>query len=321
MKKPVASLSLDLDDRWAFLKTHGDSSWVDYPSYFPAAIPRFLDQLDSLNQKITVFVVGKDATFDRNHELFMRIHSSGHEIGNHTFHHDPWLQYYEDAEINEELALAEEAISSSTGASIEGFRGPAFTFSPTLLNVLNRRNYNYDASTLPNILNPLSRAYFFMNSKLTKEDMKKRGLVFGNWKDGLRPIRAYRWNLGHNKTLVEIPVTTFPFLRFPIHLTYILHLSTYSRSLALRYFSFAVRLCRLNRIDLSVLLSPTDFLGKEDLHGIPFFPAMNLARNYKLEIVEGVIRTMQKHFKVLPIGEHAKIVSQRKELNLIKPIR
>ena len=321
MNKPLASLSLDLDDCWAFLKTHGETSWEEYPSYFPTAVPRVLDHLKLLNQKITFFVVGKDATFDHNKELISNISEHGHEIGNHTFHHDPWIQYFERSKIEDELMKAEDAIANVTGVETRGFRGPAFTFSPELLNVLASRNYLYDASTLPNILNPISRAYFFSGSKLSEDDLKKRGLVFGKWQDGLRSLRAYRWSLDQDQYLLEIPVSTFPIIRFPIHLTYILYLGTYSKKLAITYFRLAVKLFRVFNIDLSVLLSPTDYLGKEDNHRLPFFPAMNLPVHYKFEILDEVIRIMQKHFKVVPIREHATNVNSRNGIKIKQPMR
>ena len=31
MTKPIASLSLDLDNKWSYLKTHGDAGWDSFP--------------------------------------------------------------------------------------------------------------------------------------------------------------------------------------------------------------------------------------------------------------------------------------------------
>ena len=41
--KPVASLSLDLDNQWSYMKTHGDAGWDAYPSYLDVVVPRVLD--------------------------------------------------------------------------------------------------------------------------------------------------------------------------------------------------------------------------------------------------------------------------------------
>ena len=38
--RPLASISLDLDDLWSYLKTHGDQSWPERPSYLDRFVPR-----------------------------------------------------------------------------------------------------------------------------------------------------------------------------------------------------------------------------------------------------------------------------------------
>ena len=64
----TASLSLDLDNAWSYLKTRGDESWRDYPSYLDLVVPIALDLFDELDQPITFFVVGIDAdTLDERH--------------------------------------------------------------------------------------------------------------------------------------------------------------------------------------------------------------------------------------------------------------
>ncbi len=41
--KPVASLSLDLDNQWSYMKTHGDAGWESFPSYLDIVVPRVLE--------------------------------------------------------------------------------------------------------------------------------------------------------------------------------------------------------------------------------------------------------------------------------------
>lgn len=320
-EKGIASISLDLDDKWAFLKTHGEKTWMHFPSYFQTSIPLILDFLRERDTLITFFIIGQDASLPQNKDLFGQIAANGHEIGNHTFHHDPWIQNYPEYKVEEELIRAEEAIELATGKKTQGFRGPAFTFSPDLLRVLKKRNYLYDASTLPNILNPLSRAYFFASSRLSKEEKNERSLVFGKAMDGFRPLDTYMWDLLEGKSLLEIPVTTFPFLRFPIHLTYILYIGKYSLKLALFYFEFALRLCILKNIHPSILLSPTDFLGAEDERDISFFPAMDIPRSRKIEIISSVMDLLQKYFVLQTMKQHAEYATAQKDLRLVLPKR
>src|SRR5262245_65486240 len=102
MTKPIASLSLDLDNKWSYLKTHGDGGWESYPSYLDVVVPRFLSVLAELKLKVTVFVVGQDAALPKNHTALASIAAAGHEIGNHSFHHEPWLHRYSHKQIEEE---------------------------------------------------------------------------------------------------------------------------------------------------------------------------------------------------------------------------
>ena len=58
--KPICSLSLDLDNQWSYMKTHGEAGWDSFLSYLDVVVPRFLEILDEFGWKITVFVVGQD---------------------------------------------------------------------------------------------------------------------------------------------------------------------------------------------------------------------------------------------------------------------
>ena len=72
-QKPIASLSLDLDNKWSYMKTHGDAGWDAYPTYLDLVVPRFLKVLHERDLKMTVFVVGQDAARDENFESLASI--------------------------------------------------------------------------------------------------------------------------------------------------------------------------------------------------------------------------------------------------------
>ena len=154
--KPIASLSLDLDKQWSYMKTHGNAGWESFPSYLDVAVPRRLAFLRERQLTITFFIVGQDAALEKNHEVLRTIADAGHEIGNHSFNHEPWLHLYSEAQLDQELARAEESIELATGARPLGFRGPGFSLSLTTLEVLAGRGYLYDATVFPNLLNPLA---------------------------------------------------------------------------------------------------------------------------------------------------------------------
>ena len=154
--KPRASLSLDADNQWSYMKIHGDDGWESFPSYLDVLAPRALEVLDRHDLRITFFLVGQDAARPENADALASLAAANHEIGNHSFRHEPWLHRYSDAELDEELARAEAAIEAATGVHTTGFRGPGYSLSATTLRVLVRRGYAYDASTLPTYIGPLA---------------------------------------------------------------------------------------------------------------------------------------------------------------------
>ncbi len=304
-RKAPASLSLDLDNKWSYLKTHGDAGWESFPSYLDMMVPRVLDFLKARNLRITFFIVGQDAALEKNREALGQIAAAGHEIGNHSFHHEPWLHLYSEAELEGEMASAEEHIERATGRRPVGFRGPGFSFSDTTLRVLKRRGYQYDASTFPTFLGPLARAYYLMTTKLSPEERRQRRALFGSLRDGRRPIKPYHWQVDDG-TLIEIPVTTMPIFRLPIHVSYILYLSGFAPALAIGYFQTAIKLCRMTNTQPSLLLHPLDFLGPDDTQDLSFFPGMRLASEEKLNIVGQVLSMMSDNFTMMTIQQHAR---------------
>jgi peptidoglycan-N-acetylglucosamine deacetylase len=311
--KPLASLSLDLDNQWSYLKIHGDPGWETFPSYLDVIVPRALAFLRDRALSITFFIVGQDAALAKNHEAIRAIAQAGHEIGNHSFRHESWLHLYSESEIEAEIAQAEDIIEQVTGQHPIGFRGPGYSCSPSVLRVLARRGYQYDASTFPTYLGPLARAYYFMTTKLTKAEREKRKALFGSFKDGFQPLKPYRWTL-KPLSLIEIPVSTMPIFKVPIHFSYVLYLSVFSPAIALLYFRLALFLCRLTRTQPSLLLHPLDFLGCEDVPELAFFPGMSLLSDRKIETLDRAIAILTQQFNVVSMQKHAQQVSTQRIL-------
>lgn len=310
MGKPLCSLSLDLDNQWSYMKTHGDAGWESHPSYLDVAIPRFLELLGRHGLKITVFVVGQDAALEKNREALQMITAAGHEIGNHSFHHEPWFHRYTRDQAADELSRAEDAIEGATGVRPCVYRGPGYSITRDVLNILADKNYKLDASTLPTFIGPAARAYYFMTAKLDKESKEERDELFGTMKEGLRPLKPYRWRLG-GRSLIEVPVTTIPVVKVPFHPSYIQYLGQASRPLAKAFWFGGLAMCKATRTEPSVLLHPLDFLGKEDVPELAFFPAMSVSREKKVSLMDGLFKRLAGGFDVLPMGAYADRLAQR----------
>ena len=111
--------------------------------------------------------------------------------------------------------------------------------------------------------------------------------------------------------IIEVPVTTFPLLRLPIHISYLLYLDAVHPRLAEAYFRVALRACAMAGVGPSLLLHPLDFLGADDVAGLEFFPGMDMAGARKRERVGALIGLFAARFDVVGVGAHAAAVADR----------
>lgn len=310
-RRPLASISLDLDDLWTYLRVRGDAAWRDRPSYLAEFLPRVLDFLDARQLRITFFIVGADAARPENADLLREIVVRGHDVANHSHEHESWLHEYSESQLVDELCRAEEAIAAATGVRPTGFRGPGYSWSPALLRILVARGYAYDASTLPTFIGPLARWYYFRSAGLTAAQRATRRFLFGRFSDGFRPLRPHLMHLPGGERLLEIPVTTMPLLRAPFHPSYLLYLSRISEPLMHAYLGTALNLCALRRVEPSILLHPLDLLGADDVGSLAFFPGMDLSGERKRGLVGEILARITARFRPVTMGEHAQALAGR----------
>jgi peptidoglycan-N-acetylglucosamine deacetylase len=304
MTKPIASLSLDLDNKWCYLRTHGVAGWDKYPSYLDTVVRRALRTCGARKLLLTCFVVGRDAAIDENTEALSALSAAGHEMANHSFSHEPWLHTLPRTRLETEISAAEELIERVTGQRPIGFRGPAYSLSNDVLEILAERGYLYDASTLPTFIGPLARWYFRRTASADAAEEAERRELFGSLREGLRSIKPYVWSTPAG-SLLEIPVTTFPVLRLPIHMTYLVFLWQFSPRLARTYLRLALAACRTLNVAPSMLLHPLDFLGAEDDAEMRFFPGMSVPLEEKLELLDEVLAQLTAGYRLVPMRDFA----------------
>ncbi|MEO1498288.1 MAG: polysaccharide deacetylase family protein [Planctomycetota bacterium] len=301
----VASLSLDLDNRWAYQRSLGDDAWRDRPSYLPEVIPRIVDFLGERGLPCTMFVVGEDLTRDQDAAAIERLVAAGHEIGNHSQSHLPWMNALPADEVEREIAAAEEAITGVAGVRPVGFRAPGFGWSDELLAILARRGYEYDSSVFPTFIGPVARLYVKLSGIRQKPaDDTTTQQRFSTLGDALRPLKPHTIATAAG-VLRELPVTTMPLTRAPIHFTYVSFLAQKSRSMALAYWQTAMGLCRLRGVGPTLLLHPLDFLGEKDEPSLASIPGMRLSRDAKLSLLSEVLNSLSRGRTVMTVGEHA----------------
>ena len=310
MTKPLASLSLDLDNKWSYLRTHGVAGWDNYPSYLDTVVPRVLDFCAHREVQITCFVIGRDAQRHQSRNALAALADAGHEIGNHSLNHYPWMHTLTPAEVEYEIAEAESLIEDATGQRPVGFRGPGYSHSIDSLTVLAARGYLYDASILPTFIGPLARWYFHRTASREAAERADRRGQFGKFAECFRSNKPHLVSTAAGP-LAEMPVTVFPFLRLPIHMTYLWYLHQFSPRIARAYVSTAMQTCQLLGVGPSILLHPLDFLGMEDEPEMKFFPGMNLPKSQKLEFLGKFWEIVAARFNVVPMRDHAAQVASQ----------
>ncbi|QDV64915.1 polysaccharide deacetylase family protein [Crateriforma conspicua] len=297
MNRPIASLSLDLDNRWAYLRAAGRDDWMNRPSYLPMAVDRIVDVLGELNLPLTVFLVGRDLTNKADCDAIRRFDSIHWEPANHSLNHLPWMHTMPPDQIEEEIAITETRIVDLLGIRPYGFRGPGFSCPPEVLSVLQERGYLYDASSFPTSVAPIARWFFMLKTGLKGQQKDKAKQLYGGFGSMLKPNRPHRL---HNTApeFWEIPVSVMPLTRLPIHMSYLCYLASFSVAAAKMYFSSVVRLATLTGTPISLLLHPPDFFGHEDADDLSYLPGMSMARDDKLRFVRWALESLSGRFEV-----------------------
>ena len=100
---------------------------------------KILDVLEKYGVKATFFMVGSQARYCP--ETATRVVEAGHEIGNHTNNHKS-LAGLSESELDEEIALAEEAIFDACGYIPSLFRPPEGVCTEKISNAAKFRGYS-----------------------------------------------------------------------------------------------------------------------------------------------------------------------------------
>lgn len=297
--RPRATLSLDLDDVWAYLRTRGDADWESAPSMLPVAVDRLLPALAALDVRITVFVIGRDLTRPEGVEAVRALSVAGHEIASHSWLHRPDLSSLPAGAIADDLERTSDAIAEVVGERPTGFRCPSFGFSRSLLQALLDGGYRFDASVLPTSLAPLLRLYY--RTRLRRGDAAATGAMFGPVSGAVRPLTPFEW-VSPAGALLELPVSTFPLVRTPMHMSYLQALAERSEPAATSYLRGGLWALRRRGVPPSFLLHPTDLVDRRDAPRLDFFPGMRRPAAAKLDTVVDALARLSDRFDVVPLG-------------------
>lgn len=233
MKKPILFIHIDVDNMWILEEEYGVPAGISADVIFTQALPDFLEIFNEFGVKCTLFVVGKDLHRLSARTFFARALANGHKLANHTESHLVGFGRLSAAKKEREILTAHERIKQIAGTSPIGFRGPGYFIDNDIVRVLQSNGYKYDTTVLP------GPATLLMGAYLSRKKGSKVEKTFGRARDFLAPRRPGRMRsmLPGRAGLMEYPISTAPFLRFPIHSTFVYQLGT-------NYLNWALKLLR-----------------------------------------------------------------------------
>lgn len=105
----------------------------------PEITPAVLDILARYDARATFFVIGR--YLDKHRALGERIHREGHEIGNHSWQHSYFQNFYSAARHGTEIDRCSQLIQSVTQSRREPlYRPPVGLKSPAMARAAHKRN-------------------------------------------------------------------------------------------------------------------------------------------------------------------------------------
>jgi hypothetical protein len=125
--------------------------------------------------------------------------------------------------------------------------------------------------------------------------------------------------LSGGRTLLEIPVTTFPMLKVPFHLSYLHYIGRWSERIALGYLRAGLAACKLTGTSPSFILHPLDLLGAEQAPELAFFPAMGRPSTQKLDFFGRALEIYRRGFSLVPMAVHARALASGAPLAIRHP--
>lgn len=304
--KKTGVIQIDTDGLWVIFQHFCLNSDLKTDILYESAIPRFLDLFDSYNLKATFFVVGQDLLYPERLKLLKEVLSRGHEIANHTMTHREGFSFLSYQEKLQEIRDAQSIIQDKLGITTRGFRAPSNDLDSDTLKILENEGYAYDSSLMPTYYGPLLKKIKFSGLKMTRQDHYLGRCVYG-----FAPLKPYHpdpdklWKKG-NLRLLEIPITTMPWIRLPFHASFTFAL--YQMGLGSALFDLGYALLKMTSLPLNFvfhtneLSTPITDQRIQRQYGL----SLSLAKKYK--ICNHILGLIRDDFKVITSLEYTNLL-------------
>jgi len=98
-----------------------------------------LEILTNHNVKATFFCIGKNLAGQQ--QLIKKMHDEGHLVGNHSFSHSKWFDFFSPGRMRAELLETDRLIHDIAGKSPLFFRPPYGVVNPMVSNALKKMHW------------------------------------------------------------------------------------------------------------------------------------------------------------------------------------
>jgi peptidoglycan/xylan/chitin deacetylase (PgdA/CDA1 family) len=103
----------------------------DGPSIYTLEV---LELLKNYNAKATFFCIGKN--IETHPEILQKVIDEGHLVGNHSYSHSKFFDFYNAKQITEELQKTDQLLEKFTSQKINFFRPPYGVTTPSIRRAL-----------------------------------------------------------------------------------------------------------------------------------------------------------------------------------------
>jgi len=151
-------------------------------------LPIILNILNKYNVKATFFISAEIAILFR--DTILEIIEHGHEIASHGYRHIDYSELSKQ-ELYTQISKSKHIIEEQIGTQVLGFRAPQFRINQQMFDILGELEFKYDSSMV-------------------------RGVFPGRY-SGMH-VALMPFAKGQ---ILEIPITTIPYIRLPVGLLWI----------------------------------------------------------------------------------------------------
>lgn len=225
----MINIQVDVDNLWIYEKEFNIKIHPNREYIYLQGLPIFLDLLKKSKSKATFMIIGQDLKLQAAQIFCKKAIAQGHEIANHTWSHPISFGTLSFEQKNKEIIKAHEQIKKICGKAPVGFRGPGYYQDMDIITILEKLNYQYDASVLPGL------AQFFMTAYAYMRDGENRHKTFGRVNYCLSKNQPYIIKTSLNKKLLELPISVLPIIKIPIHTTFAYYLGPLYRKLIFKF--------------------------------------------------------------------------------------